>query len=188
MNRFYKVFWADILVAAVLIAVGVVMLPPIGIGDLVLDIFVCLALIAYLVLFRLDKLRRAKGSVFILVSIEFCIVSLIAIGLLLKQFGVFPIEGVCSTVGLILWLRGVTDAVSHYIVVTGAKRGKRNLSQFIIDLLLITVGVMMISRQIISDLWLNWLICIAFLLVGLVFVALAILFHPGKRRGKAVKN
>ena len=184
MNGFYKNFIADIIIAAVLISIGVVMLPPIGIADTVLDIFVCLALVAYLVLFRLDRLRKSKGAAFILVTVEFCLVSLIAIGLILKQFQVIRIAGVCSTVGVILWLRGVIDVVSHYLSVTAPKRSKRNLAQLITDLVIISLGMLMICRQIVSDLWLNWIICVVFFIVGLVFIGLALLFHPGKAKAK----
>ena len=181
MNRFYKNFVVDIIIAVTLTVFGIVMLPVFGIGSVILDVFVCAALIAYLVLFRLDKLKKAKGVIFILTATEFALVGLIAIGLVLKQFELIKIDGVCSTVGLILWLRGVTDAVSHYIAVTGARRGKRNVPQFILDLLLISVGVLMVSRKIISDNVLNWSICVIMMLTGLVFAALAVLFHPGKK-------
>jgi hypothetical protein len=182
VNRFYKNFVADVIIAAVLTVLGIIMIPPIGIGTVVLDLFVCIALIAYLILFRFDKLRRSRGTIFILTSVEFTLVALIAIWLILKQFGILNIGGICPTVGVIMWLRGVTDAVSHYMVVTGAKRGRRNVIQFSVDLGLISLGMVMISRNLVSDLVLNWIICVAMILAGLMFAALAVLFHPGKKK------
>ena len=42
MNRFYKNFVADVIIAAVLTVLGIIMIPPIGIGTVVLDLFVCI--------------------------------------------------------------------------------------------------------------------------------------------------
>ena len=183
MNRFYKNFIFDIVVGVIALALGIVMLPPFKIGERALNILLAVALVAYLVIHLFGKLARSKGSTFILTLIEFTVISLIAIGLVLQQFKVFNISGVCETLGFILWLRGAVAATAMYITLGRVKSGRYSLPKFLLYILLMSVGMYLFAHPLISNLVFNWLICIFFFIATLVFAGLAVLYSPSRRHG-----
>ena len=186
MRKIYKNFIFDIVVAVVALALGIIMLPPFGIGEHALSVLMAITLASYLTIYTLDKIRRSKGTTLILALVEFSIIAIIALALLIQQFTPWRITEVCRIIGVAMWLRGVFSALGMYIIATNAKRQKYGVVKFILCVLLSTAGVYLFASPIISDLVLTWIICIIFLLAALVFGALAFLFAPIKHaRDKA---
>ena len=184
MKKIYKSFIFDIIIAVVALALGIVMLPPFGIGQQALNILMALTLAAYLAIYTFDKIRRSKGTTLILTLVEFCIIATIALALVIQQFSPLRISGVCRIIGAVLWLRGVFSALGMYIVATNAKKQKYGILKFLLCVLLSTVGVYLFAAPIISDLVLTWIICVLFFISALVFAILAFLFSPSRRREK----
>ncbi len=182
MGKLYRNFIFDIICSVVFLALGIVMLPPFHIGDKLLDVLLALVLIAYLAIYLFDKVKRARGSVFILMVVEFVILSLIILGLFLQQFGVFHISSICSAFGLVIWLRGVVALIISYLTLSSAKKDKKNLPMFLLYVALVSVGAFMFAKPLVSDLVVNWAICILFFLTTLVFVALTLLYAPDKKK------
>ncbi len=182
MTRFYKSFIFDIVVAVIALTLGIVMLPPFGIGEKALNILLAVALVAYLVIHLFGKLVRSKGSTFILTLIEFAVISLITLGLVLQQFKVFNISGVCETLGFILWLRGAVAATAMYITLGRVKSGTYSLPRFMLYVLLISVGMYLFAHPLITNLAFNWMMCIFFFASALVFAGLAVLYSPTRSR------
>ena len=182
MNKLYKNFWFDLGTATLALIIGIVMLPVFGIAASVLDILLALVLVAYLVIFLFDKIKRTSGAIFVLTIIEFVLIGVLAIGLVFQQFKLIAISSVCQSIGIVVWLRGIVIAVGMYLAVHAAKKPQRNLPRFIFSLVLITAGALLISTPIIADSILEWVLCISFFIYALVFFALAILFAPRKEK------
>jgi len=188
MKKIYKNFVFDIIAAVVALALGIVMLPPFGIGQQLLNILLAVTLVAYLVIYLYDKLRRNKGITFVLSLVEFIVISLVAIGLVFQQFSHIEISGVCSTIGIVLWLRGMVSALGMYITASSLKKSKRTLTEFVIALFVISVGAYFFAHPIVSDLVLTWIIDIVFFLAAIVFAGLAYLFAPIKKKALSQKT
>ena len=182
MRKIYKNFIFDIVAAAVTLTLGIVMLPPFGIGERALNVLMAIMLASYLTVYTQDKIRRSKGTTLILTMVEFAIISLIALTLVIQQFSPLKITEVCRIIGFAMWLRGIFSTLGMYIIASNAKRQRYGIVKFVLCVLLSTVGVYLIAEPVISDLVLTWIICIIFLLEALAFSALAILFAPAKRR------
>ena len=182
MNRIYKNYIFDIIFAVLALALGIIMLPPFNIGQKIINILLAVTLVAYLVVHLFGKLRRSRGATFVLTLIEFSVVSLISVGLVLQQFKVFNISGVCRTVGLVLWLRGIVSILGMYIRLGTVKSESYNLPKFALYLLLITLGACAFASPVISDLAFNWIICIVMILTAVIFGALALIYSPEKKK------
>ena len=188
MKNIYKNFIADVIIAILALALGIIMLPPFGIGQQVLNVLLAVALIFYLALYLLGKITASSGSVLILTVVEFTIVALIALGLILQQFKVFTITGVCTTFGIVIWLRGVVCLVRGYFVSTSAARRRYSLLLFIGYIFLVSLGAYMFAKPFISDEALVWIFSITFFVIALLFVVFAILYTPKKNTKKSKKK
>ena len=184
MRGLYKSFIFDIAVALVALALGVVMLPVFGISAVFIDILLAAALTAYLLLFLLDKLRHTRGTVFALTVVEFSLLSLLALALLIQQFGAASFISVCQVVGVVLWLRGVVMTATLYISALAVKKPRRSLSALALSVIMITVGVWMIASSLLTDLVLEWVMCILLFITAFCFGALAFLFYLPRDKSK----
>lgn len=182
MKRLLKNFVFDIIVAVVSLALAIVMLPPFGISAKVLNVLLAIALVFYLVLYLLDKVLHARGNLLILLIVEFSVISLIAIGLLFQQFGVFNISGVCRILGVVLWLRGAVSLVRAYFVAGTKAKRKYSLLIHMGCILLVSFGAYVFARPFISDLALCWIFSVTFFVTALVFTILAVLSSPAKKK------
>ena len=184
MKGLYKKFSFDLIAAIVALALGVVMLPVFGIVERFVDILLAAALVAYLVLFLLDKLKHTRGTVFGLTAIEFAVLSVLAIGLIIQQFSPMSISSVCQVIGIVLWLRGSVMTAKLYIYALSVKKPRRELPWLGVAILMISVGVWLIVSPIFSDVVCEWVICIALFITSLVFFWLAFLFYHPKAKQK----
>ena len=187
ISTFYRNFIVDIILAVLALGLGILMLPPFGIGQTMVDILLAITLVAYLVLYLFDKLRHSKGTTFLLSFIEFVLIALLVLGLILEQFDIFNIGGVCRTVGLVMWLHGSFSVIILYTTLANVRSGKYNLPKFLIWLLALSVGVFLFANPIFSDLIINWAICIVLFIATVIFAALAILFAPNKKPQNSTK-
>lgn len=182
MKKLYKNFIFDIILAVLALALGIVMLPPFEIGQLALNILLAAALLAYLVIYLFDKVRRARGTIFILLALEFIVICVLILGLFLQQLKVFNVSSVCATLGLVLWLRGAVCLISLYLTASVTRKTKYSLPSFLLYLLLVSVGAFTFAKPFVSDLALTWIICIFFFLVFIAFIFLAFLYSPSKKK------
>ncbi len=178
--RIYKNYIFDIVIAGLALVLGIVMLPPFGIGQHLLNLLLAISLAAYLVIHLFGKLQRTKGTAFILTLFEFSVVCIIIVGLIFQQLRVFNIAGVCRTLGVVLWLRGIVSITVMYINLGTLKSARYNLSKFILYLLLITAGVYLFANPLITDIIFNWILCVVMLLTAVIFGFLAFIYSPSK--------
>jgi len=177
MNKLYKNFVFDIVMGVLALALGIVMLPPFDIGQKVVHVLAAIALTAYLVIYLLDRVRYCRGALFILALIECAAIIITILALFLEQFSVIKTD-VCTTLGLVLWIRGVLELVGMYLAATASRRHKQDLTSFLINVLILSVGVYLYANPVINDLIITWTVCIFFILCAVAFGGLALLYAP----------
>ena len=182
MKQLYKNFMFDLVIAITSLVLGIVMLPPFGIGIYVLNILLAGTIIVYFLVYLLDKLKRTKGAIFLLTVTECVVYFFIIIDLILEQFRVYDALSVCRALGLILWVRGTVSAIGMYISITSSKRRNTTLPGFLLRIMLISFGMLLLAHPMINDRILNWAMCILFYLSALTFGGLALLFSPTRDR------
>ena len=181
ISTFYRNFIIDIIIAVSTLGLGLLMLPPFGIGQTMIDILLALTLLTNLILHLFQKLRISKGITFVLTLVEFAINAIIILCLFLEQFKVLKIGGVCQTLGVVLALHGTLTVIILYVTLATVKSGKYNLPDFLINLFLSVGGIYLFANPFLSDLLINWGLCILLFVVTLGFAALAFLFSPTKK-------
>ncbi len=182
MFKLYKNFWFDFAIAISALVLGVIMLPPFGIGEFALNVLLAATLTVYFFVYLLDKLKRTKGSIFLLTVMECVVYLFIIVDLVVQQFKLADVLSVCRAIGLILWVRGVSSAIGMYIRLASSKSRKSNLPDFLTRILMISVGSYLFAHPLLNDVILNWAMCILFFVSSLCFGGLAILFFPIKKQ------
>ena len=182
MKQLYKNFTFDLIIAIIALVLGIVMLPPFGIGIYVLNVLFAGTIIVYFLVYLMDKLKRTKGAIFLLTAAECVVYFFIIVDLILEQFRVYDALSVCRALGLFFWIRGTVSAIGMYINITSSKIRKTTLLGFLFRILMISFGMMMLAHPMINDRMLNWVMCILFFLSALAFGGLALLFSPMKEK------
>lgn len=189
MKRF-KFDWLVYLIVSVLaIALGIVLIvKDYEIGLKILNIALALILIAYMLLFLLPILKHKRGTVQILVIIEFILVGLIAIGLVLQQFKVFNIAGACEIIGLVIWLRCVVELFRAYFYRGKDSSYKYAVWYFCLILALITLGVYMFAKPFFTNQQVVLALSICLFVASVVLIVLGIICLPKDKKGKSTKK
>lgn len=181
MKKLYKNFVFDLTIAIVALVLGIIMIPPFGIGIYALNTLLAITLVVYFLTYLMDKLKRTKGIIFILTAIESIAYLLIVIDLIIQQFTAFEAFSVCRALGLVLFIRGTVSATGMYVSATSNKNAKGNLPRFLFRISLISFGIYLFGNPLINDIVLNWAMCILCYLSALAFGGLALLFAPTKK-------
>ena len=182
MRKLYRNFTFDLTISLVALALGIIMLPPFGIGVFLLNLLLAASIVVYFLVYLWDKLRVTRGSIFLLTVLECIVYLFVIIDLILAQFEVFDALTVCRALGIVLWARGTSSAIGMYINVASQSKKKVSLPGFLFRLFLICSGTYLFANPMLKDSVLNWSICILFFLSAIAFGGLAILFAPTKRK------
>ncbi len=182
MQRLYKIFWFDVVAAAVALIIGIIMLPVFHISGRMLYLLLALAIVAYLAIFLVDKLRRTRGITFFISVAEFAVLTIVVTTLVIEQFNPFEFLSVCRILGFVLWARGIVMISMLYFSALSNKKPKPLYARFATSLVLISGGVFLVVNPILGDKVLEWVICISFLVAAIGFAGLAYLFAPSRKR------
>lgn len=181
-----KRFKGDIIVyyicAVVMLALGVVLMPVIT--DLGLDILnyvMAAGILIYLFSYLLGKIKRSRNTIMILTVIEFVLMFVIALGLVLAQFKIINVSQACQILGLALALRGIVEMFRAYYHQKN-NNARYPLAQFIVNLIILILGVYIFAKPFITNETLVWILSVVCLLVGLLFLALAISFQTKSKK------
>lgn len=185
MKDFYENHIIDLALAVLFLALGILLLPPLSLGEIILDVALAVGLLIYLFTFLVRRLSSAKGTVLVLTVIEFTVILLIALGLVLKQFNVFNIADSCQIVGVVIWLRSVVSLVRGYFVSTSDGRRAYPLLTFLLFIGLVTLGTWLFAAPIFTDATLALILCVVSFVLFALFTVFTILFWP---RGKKPKS
>ena len=182
MRRLYRNFTFDLTIALTALVLGIIMLPPFGIGTYLLNLLTAATIVVYFLVYLWDKLRCTKGAIFLLTVLECAVYLFVIIDLILEQFRLFDALNVCRAVGIVFWARGTVSAIGMYINAASSSRVKHSLPGFLSRIFMICVGMYLFANPLITDVILNWTICILFFLSALAFGGLALLFSPVKKK------
>ena len=106
MKKIYTDFIADLIIACVALAIAIIMLPPIGIGEKLLELFVALSIGIFMLPYQIFKMKRNYGKIFIITFVEICITAILMLDLIAGQFDVLNLNfEVCRVLGIAIWIR-----------------------------------------------------------------------------------
>lgn len=175
----------DIILAVLLLALGIVMLPPVtDFGSEVLDIIVAILLVLYLAFFLFDRMVKSRGTVRVLTMVEFALIALIAIGLVFKKLEILNVGTTCQIIGLVIWLRGVTGAFRGYIVSTAEGKRRFTILMFALSILMVSFGAYLFAKPLFSDETIIYIMAVSIIVgaVALLIFALAYARRPAKHK------
>lgn len=181
VQKLYKNHIFDIIAAIASLIIFVVMIPPFGIARYALNILLAITIGIYAYLYLFPKLTTTHGTPFVLATAEFVIITLVVISLIIQQLHLVEISGVCQTIGLVLWVRGVVLTSVTYLGALKAKKPHKSTTSFIVGMVLTTAGALLFANPIVSDAVLEWVLCLLFLVYALLFGALAFLYWPQRK-------
>ena len=165
-----------------MLALGIVMLPPFDIGERVVALLLAVALTGYLVFYIFSNIARSRGNVFLICLGEAIIVSIVILLLILQQIGLIYISvRICGMLGFIIWIRSFASLMIAYVSGASVRKTKNSMFIHFISILVLSFGVYMIARPFIPNLTLTWILSIVFMLSGVAFGGLALLFAPKKK-------
>lgn len=182
VKRLYRNFLFDLIIALTALILGIIMLPPFGIGVYALNILLAATIVVYFLVYLWDKLKRTKGAIFLLTMTECVVYGFVILDLIMQQFHVINAVSVCRALGLVLWVRGTVSAIGMYITATTPGKRPASLPSFLSRLLLISGGMFLLAHPLLTDLMLNWAMCILFYISALAFGGLALLFSPTRKK------
>ncbi len=174
----------DIILAVLLLALGIVMLPAVtSFGSIVLDVIVAILLVLYLAFFLFDRMVKSRGTVRVLTMIEFALIALIAIGLVFKQLKILNLGTTCQIVGVVIWLRGITGTFRGYIVSTAEGKRRFTILMFALSVLMVTAGAYLFAKPLFTDENIIYILAVSLIIgaVVLLIYALAYARRPAKR-------
>ena len=182
MAKILKNYVLLFIFSGLLLALGVITLPPLKLP--VIKFILAIGLVLYLALFLFKRLSGPRGVMFVVLLVEFVIISLIAAGLVLQQFKIIDESGVSRIVGLSLWIHsaGAMIAEYHSAYVRGAKRTP--IYVFAIHLALASFGVYMFAKPLVSDEIIAWIVAVSALALGVAALVLAIVTASKKSKKK----
>ena len=180
MKKIISNFIADIIIAVVFLAIGVVMFPLLPMGRVILSAMVAAFLIGYTVLYLFKKVARSKGICFVASIIEVIFVISLAVGVLLKQFNLLGSVSICSLLGIVIWARGCSSLIGDKF----SRSSKSPKLPFLFAIFLTTFGAVITVSPFISNTVILWAISIFSIVVALVFGFLAILVAPYGNKNK----
>lgn len=185
IKRFKFDFIVYLVLGILLVAFGIVIFPFVTeLGRDILKIVTAIFLIIYLITFLLPKLMHKRNSLILAFHIiEFVVVALIALGNILSQFKIINVSGVSQTIGLTLFMRGLSELVISYC----ATDKKKKFVFFMLDVAILTLGVYLFAKPLISDETALIILGILFILVGGLGIYLSIRFWDKKPKSKTKK-
>ena len=179
MKRFKYDWLVYFIVSVLAIALGIVLIvKDYEIGLKIVNIAIAIILIAYMLLFLLPILKHKRGTVQILVIVEFVLVGLISLGLILQQFKVFNIVGACKIIGVVIWLRCVVELFRAYFYRGKDSSYKYAVWYFCLILALFSLGVYMFAKPFFTDAQVVLTLSICCFIASAVLIVLGIICLP----------
>lgn len=179
MAKLFKNYVALFIFSGFLLVTGVLTLPPLRLP--VIKLILAIGLFLYLALFLFKKLREARSVMFLVLLIEFVIISLIAAGLVFSQFELIKIDGVCRITGLSLWIHATGAMIGEYhAALTRAKRTP--LYVFALHIALLSFGAYTFAAPFVSDKTISWIASALSFALAVLFLIFAIIFASARKK------
>ena len=185
IKRFKFDYIVYLLLGLACITFGIVVLPFVtDFGKNILEIITAVFLIVYLIGFLLPKVLKKKNNLILAFHIiEFVVVGLLALGNILSQFKILNISGVTETLGVTLFMRGLSELVVSYCANT---EHRKKFYLFLIDVVILSFGVYLFAKPILTDEQVLIILGTLFILLGALATFIAVKFW--KRLPKAERE
>ncbi len=189
-----KFFWVYILFGFLLTVASVMLMPfwkdaNVDVffanwGYSILNIIIAFILLLYLFLFLIKKVNAKSNKVIkMLTIIEFVLFMVIAVGLILSQFNIVPINEPSHILGLALWVRGAIEIFDAYYYDKNSEK-KYSIFRLIFALILVSVGVFFIARNTITRRLILWILTILLCACSLFACLIGFIKKPKKVKSK----
>lgn len=167
-------------VLAILIAI-----PAIGLGDTILDIFAAVALALYIIFYLVPKFTVSGKRVRLYVIVEIVLLSIVALGLVFKQFEIINLSSTCAIFGFAVWLHGIFGCLLCYVYKGTEGQKKYPMWALAIYLVLVSFGMYTVAKPFISDEGLTYVLAALFIVLCFIFTYYAVCgFTKNKKRKK----
>ncbi len=177
MKKVRRSFILCIVVAIVSLALGIIMLPPFNIAQIMSSALLAIVLGACMIAFILPEIMSTRGIICLLNFLEFILIAIVAMLLVIQEVLPFIENGTCRMLAAAIWIHGFVGIFKIYNTrIAGSKKGLA-LPLFI-NVVLITLGVYLFAVPFISELALNWICSIFFFVLTFLMVALSMLYAP----------
>lgn len=184
MANFFKNYVALFIFSGLLFAFAVLTLPPLKLP--MINFILAFGLVSYLTLFLFGKLSRARGVMFLVLLIEFVIISLIAAGLVLGQFELIKIDGVCRIVGISLWIHSTATLIGEYHAACIKSHRRAPAYLFALHLSLSSFGIYIFASPIISDRTIAWIASGLAFALGALSLIFAIIYAAKRNKTEKI--
>ncbi len=188
-----KAFWLYFIFAVIFILAAIVLAPVWsgtdvffkGWGRKVIDIFIAILIILYLCLYLVKKVARGgNGVIKVLTIIEFVALSLIALGCIFSQLGVFKIGEPCQIAGLIMWCRGTIEIFRAYYF-RGSSSVKYPVWLVAVAIALVTFGTYLYIKPLFTAAHLQWVLAAIMLAIAIFLIYAGIATKPAGKKSRS---
>ena len=180
MTKLFKNYVFLFIFSGVLLALGVLTLPPLKLP--IVKSLVAAWLLIYLVFFLFKRLSASYGVTFLIILSEFIVISLFAAGLFLGQFKVINFDGLCRILGATLWVHAVSVLIREYYATYVGKPRCVPPYIFVLYLGLATLGMYAAAAPFLSDTVITWAASTFTLAVGTLSLILAIVYASNSKK------
>ncbi len=190
-KRFY---WAFYLLSLISLLLGVALLPVWENTDVVwkdlgaklISMILFVIIMAYILGYLIKQIiREKKITIKILTVFEAGFFFAIAIGCIMEQFNMVSVVGPCTIVGAAIWSRGFVYIVKAYLC-KHEKSDKYPLWMLVLSVGLVTLGTIMMTREIFTTRHIVWFSACLLIFAALVFFVFGFTSKP--KVDKALKK
>jgi signal transduction histidine kinase len=182
-KRFY---WAFYLLSLISLVLGVALLPVWEKTDVVwkdlgtnlISMILFFIIIVYIVGYLIKQIiREKKITIKILTVFEAGFFFAIAIGCIMEQFNMVSVVGPCTIVGAAIWSRGFVYIVKAYLC-KHEKTDKYPLWMLVFSVGLVTLGTIMMTKEIFTTRHIVWFSAGLLIVAALVFFVFGVISKP----------
>lgn len=181
-----RLYWSFYVLSAILLLVGIALMPFwkgknvfwAGLGDRFFSIVLFVFIFTYITGFLIKQMIRERNmSIKILTIFEAGFFFAIAVGCIMQFFNQASLVDSCTIVGAALWSRGFVYIVKAYLF-KHDNEDRYPLWMLIVSVGLVTLGSIMMVKQLFPDELIVWIVAVALVLAAICCFVLAILMKP----------
>ncbi len=189
-----KFYWAFFVLSALSLCLGVALLPVWentnviwkDLGTKLFSMILFFIILVYILGFLIKQIvREKKTTIKILTVFEAGFFFAIALGCIMEQFNMVSVVGPCTIVGAAIWSRGFVYIVKAYLC-KHEKSDKYPLWMLIFSVGLVTLGTIMMTKEIFSSRDIVWFVACFVILMAIIFLVLGFASKP--KVDKALKK
>lgn len=187
-----KLFWLYFVVSALLITIGVFLLPVWSNSNVFfkdwsnnsIDIILAILIVLYVIFYLFKKikknhLKKSEGLKIVKI-IEMCMLFVLSIFCILEQFKITNFIGPCFVMGCILYLRGLVLGINSYLY-THKKSEKYPVIHLIFMFVALTLGTILMIHPFYGKTFM-WLVSIVILVMSLIILICGFIAIPRKEK------